>query len=565
MSAVPSTRPVISFASRDPAFRAYAQSLLRSRYRNDYDIVVCDTDELLDRLAAIRGEPTQIALVLVAYGAGDDDGLELLGDARRVEPSAQRAAVVKWGSFERARAVFDAIARGELDTYVVSTERPRDEEFHRAITDMLSQWMLGRESDFEAVWLIGSDTSPRANELRDLFTRNHIPIGFYDAESEQGRMRLASVSLDARALPVIVLQFTPEPRVLADPSNEDLADAFGLMARPRPDEVYDVVIVGAGPAGLAAAVNAASEGLRTLVVETHAVGGQAGTSSFIRNYPGFVPGVSGTRLAFNMFQQAWSFGATFFFMRRVTSVRSDSSGYALDLSDGSVVRTRSVVISSGVAYRPLGVPEVDAFVGRGVYYSAAVAEAPYLSGAHAYVVGAGNSAGQAVVHLAKFAAHVTMVVRDTNLGKSMSDYLIREITTSPNVTVRFSAEVTGARGDSRLDAIEVRDRSTGVTEWADAAGLFVLIGALPGADWMPDDIARDEWGYVMTGRDLPADVSAGREVLPLETTLPGVFAVGDIRRGSVKRVASAVGEGAMSIPYVHRHLDATRQSALARR
>jgi len=473
--------------------------------------------------------------------------------------------VVRWGAFDTARPVLDAVSRGELDTYVVATQRPRDEEFHGAITDMLSYWMLGREGEFQALWLIGEETSARTNALRDMFTRNHIPIGYYEAASEAGRERLASLELDAPALPVVVLHFTPERKVMTDPSDVELADAFGLMTTRGPDDVYDVAIVGAGPAGLAAAVNAASEGLRTFVIEGQAVGGQAGTSSLIRNYPGFLRGVSGQRLAFNMFQQAWAFGATFSFMRWVTGLRTEGARRVLDMSDGTEVHARSIVIASGVSYRMLGVPEVEDFVGRGVSYSAAVAEAPHTAGKHVFVVGAGNSAGQAAVHLGKFAARVTILVRDHNLGASMSEYLIRVIDAAPNIDVRYGVEVAGGSGSGRLESIVIRDRKSGETETVETAGLFVLIGASPRTEWLPEEVARDDWGFICTGPDVPDAEGRAREPLPLETSMPGVFAVGDIRRSSVKRVASAVGEGSISVPYLHRYLDEARDRELVDR
>ena len=313
-----------------------------------------------------------------------------------------------------------------------------------------------------------------------------------------------------------------------------------------------MTIIGAGPAGLAAAVYGASEGLDTLVVENHAVGGQAGTTSMIRNYPGFPAGVNGTRLANAMYQQAWGLGARFFFMRSVTDLRGDASGdLVLELSDGTRVHTRSVILATGASYRRLGAPGVDERVGKGVFYSPAVGEAMAMSGQPVMVVGGANSAGQAALHLAKYASMVTLVVRGASLSASMSEYLIRELAAATNVTIRYGSEVAEARGEPRLDAVTLRDARTGQLETLDAAGLFVLIGSQPRTEWLPPTVERDEWGFIRTGRDAGADAAAISA-----SSLPGVFAAGDVRAGSVKRVASAVGEGAVVITQVHQYLAA---------
>lgn len=553
-------RPVMVLVSRDARTRSVVGRELQKRYGVDYAVAVCDTSDGAAEEARRRTDDgAPVALLLAALGDEDPDALEFLAAIGAVHPTARRGVVVAWGDFGRAREVFDALNLGRIHLMLLRPEGDRDEEFHRAVTETLEDWATQQGGAFEAVRIIGRSTSPRVHELRDVFSRNHIPAGFVDVADERGRAALDQLGVDGGALPVVVLRFTPESVVLEDPSDLEIADAFGLMASPDPDEVFDVAIVGSGPAGLAAAVYAASEGLSCLVVEQQAVGGQAGTSSMIRNYPGFPRGVSGAKLAFSAFSQAWAFGARFLFMRQVLALRADGDLRVLELNDGSRIRSRTVVIATGVTYRRIGVDAVDALQGRGVFYGAAVTEAPSLAGGRVAVVGGGNSAGQAAAHLARFAAHVTVLVRGDGLATTMSDYLVRELDAAPNVVVHPHAEVVGAEGGDHLEALEVRDRRSGALERLDVDALFLLIGSEPRTDWLEGAVERDPWGFVMTGAEAAPGRTDGSfgERTPhlLETSVPGVFAVGDVRRGSVKRVASAVGEGAICIPFVHSYLN----------
>jgi thioredoxin reductase (NADPH) len=373
---------------------------------------------------------------------------------------------------------------------------------------------------------------------------------------------LAELGLEAPQLPVVTLRFAAEQSTLVNPSNAEIADAFGVMRPIAPGEVFDVAVVGAGPAGLAAAVGASSEGLQTVVIEHEAVGGQAGTSSMIRNYPGFSQGISGARLAQETRRQAWAFGTTFVYMRQVRSLARNDGHYRLRLSDGSVVTARSVIIATGATYRRLGIPALEDLQGRGVFYGAAVSEAPAMRGRSVFVAGGGNSAGQAALHLAKWANHVTILVRTESLADSMSDYLIREIGAAPNVEVRYRVQVADGTGTGRLESLVLEDTASGARRSVPADALFVLIGAQPRTQWLGEAIARDQRGFILSGPDLPAGTGGrrwhpARRPLPLETSLPGVFAAGDVRHGSVKRVASAVGEGAAAIPLVHQYLRTT--------
>ncbi len=554
--------PAIVVASEHAETCAVLSEEIRRRYGADYEVTTRHgADEAVSTLVAYRDGGAEVALVVSGYGEHDRDGLEVLARARRLHPAAMRAVAVGWGDFGRAREVFDALATGEIHQYLVRPEHRPDEEFHRSVTELLEDWTLGSETGFEAVRVIGDPKTSRSHELRDSFARNHIPIGFHDVRSDTGRRMLDSLGLDDPELPVVVVRFTAEPTVLANPTDLEIADAFGLMEPLPADAHFDVAIIGAGPAGLAAAVYAASEGLDTLVIEAEAVGGQAGTSSLIRNYPGFPRGVSGHRLTYSAFQQAWSFGATFQFMRKVTGLRGDGADRVIEMSDGSSVRAAAVVIATGSSYRRLDVPELEALIGNGVFYGAAVSEAPAMVGKAVFVVGGGNSAGQAAVHLAKYADRVTLLVRGGDLAASMSEYLIRELDASPNISIRFDVEVVGGGGPDGLDRLVVRDRTTGDDEAVAADALFLLIGSRPHTGWLEGSVARDEWGFVCTGQDLSEERS-DRPPLPLETSMPGVFAVGDVRRGSVKRVASAVGEGAIAVQYLHRYLEEMRRVAV---
>ncbi|HEY7136898.1 MAG TPA: FAD-dependent oxidoreductase [Acidimicrobiia bacterium] len=549
-------RPVIFAVTADPAARTCIDDELRKRYGADYDLVSATSiDEAHARLGALHtpGGGPRIALVLAGYGAADPGGLDFLRDARAIDPAVKRVALLRWGEFDTGPAVAEAHALGVIDHWLLVPEQARDEEFHRGIAELLEEWASGFAPGFEAIRIVGDPIAPRSAALRDLLSRSHVPFGFYAADSDRGRALLAETGFECPALPVVQLTFRPGVPALVDPSDAELIDTFGVGTQLAPDARFDVAIVGAGPAGLAAAVYASSEGLRTLLVEGGAIGGQAGSTSLIRNYLGFPRGVAGAKLAFSAYHQAWTFGTSFVFMRDALALGVDGDELVVSLSDGTSVHSSSVVVATGVTYRRLGVASVEALVGRGVFYSPAVSEVPALRGARVFVVGGGNSAGQAAVHVARYASEVTVLVRQPTLAASMSDYLVRAIDAAPNVRVRFDTEVVDASGDRRLEAITVRDRTTGVAEDLDADAVFLLIGAQPRTEWLTG-IARDDWGFVLTGNDvaaLPEVWPLGRPPFAYEASVPGVFAVGDVRRGSVKRVASSVGEGSVVISMVH--------------
>jgi thioredoxin reductase len=553
-------RAAIVIVGRDADVRKALDEELSGRYGTDYRIVVCDEPGVLEPvIRELLADGTPVALVIGGVGATDPDGIEALARVHGIDRTVSRVAAVRWGEWDTARPVFDAVSKGKIDHWVTRPVQSPDEQFHESITRFLTEWVSRHGGGFEAVQVIGEHWSARSQELRDAFSRNGIPIGFYDAGSARGLQLLQELRTGSAELPVVVLRFGGQQSVLVNPSNLEIADAFGLMT-PIPDgEVFDVAVVGAGPAGLAAAVYASSEGLRTVVVERMAIGGQAGTSSMIRNYPGFAQGISGARLAFEAYQQAWFFGTTFLFMRQVDDLSGRDGHYRLRLSDGSTLTTRAVVITTGASYRPLGVSKLEDLRGRGVFYGAGVSEAPAMRGQKVFVVGGGNSAGQAAMHLAKWAEQVTVLVRSQSLSDGMSDYLIREIDAAPNVDVQYGVQVVDGTGTDHLESLVLEDSKTRVPRSVPADGLFVLIGSQPRTEWLGDGLARDRWGFILTGQDVLDDPGArwpaDRQPLLLETSLPGVSAAGDVRSGAVQRVASAVGDGAITIPLVHRYLE----------
>jgi thioredoxin reductase (NADPH) len=559
----------IVIVSRNRGVRQVLHRELSKRYGGDYQIVACGQPaELAPWMRDLRAAGLPVALVIGGVGAQDPDGIEVLGAVRTIDPAAVRVAAVGWGDWPAMRSVFEAITVGTVDRWVNRPVAAPAEEFHRSITEFLREWNSQQAGGFEAVRVIGRRWSARSQELRDLFSRHQIPAGFYDAGSGQGRRMLRELGLESADLPVVVLQFAAEPSALANPSNLEIADAFGIMRPIPPGKVFDVAVAGAGPAGLAAAVYASSEGLSTVVVEHEAVGGQAGTSSMIRNYPGFSQGISGATLAQETRRQAWAFGTTFVYMRQVKSLARNDGHYELGLSDGGVVTARTVIIATGATYRRLGIPALEGLQGRGVSYGAAVSEAPAMRGRKVFVAGGGNSAGQAALYLAKWAGQVTILVRAASLADSMSDYLIREIDAAPNVDVHYRVQVADGTGTGHLESLVLEDTASGARRTVPADALFVLIGAQPRTQWLGEAIARDPRGFILTGADLPAGTGGprwrpARRPLPLETSLPGVFAAGDVRHGSVKRVASAVGEGAAAIPLVHQYLRTTAAAQAA--
>jgi thioredoxin reductase (NADPH) len=452
-----------------------------------------------------------------------------------------------------AEAIVEAMTFGYIDYYVLKPWRSPDELFHRTITVFLHEWSRTQPVARPQIAVVGDKWAKRPREVRDLLTRFRIDYAFYAADSHDGRDRLNRAGLSADQLPVVIML---NGGVLTNPSNAQIAEAFGVRANLEAETDFDVVVIGAGPAGLGAAVYGSSEGLRTLVVEREAIGGQAGSSTLIRNYLGFAKGVSGSELAQQAFQQAWVFGTTFLVTRAVTGIRRSGSHFVIALSNGEEALSRAIVLTMGVSYRRLDVPGLDDFIGAGVFYGASSVDGHAMQGRHVLIIGGGNSAGQAAIHLSAYAERVTIIVRSDSLESSMSDYLIKEIENTPKITVRSDTKVVGAKGEGWLQQVALLKRGAAEPENVDAEAMFVFIGALPHTDWLPSEIARDGWGFVLTGEDMPESLpfESSREPLLLETSVPGIFAAGDVRHGSLKRVASAVGEGSTAIRLVHEHL-----------
>ena len=404
------------------------------------------------------------------------------------------------------------------------------------------------------VRLIGQEWEPSTHHLREIFSRIGIPYGFYEPQAATARELLDAAGLDGQTLPVLVLR---SGRALVDPSYAELVAMLGFATEPEAER-YDLAIVGAGPAGLAAAVYGASEGLATVAIDAELPGGQAGTSSRIRNYLGFPTGLSGRDLTNRALEQAWFFGARLVLSRRATAIRPAGTEYVVELDGGRELTARTVLISTGVTWRRLDVPSLEAMQGAGVFYGAAASDAAPVEDADVFIVGAGNSAGQAAVHLARSAATVTLVVRGDRLAASMSDYLVRELDATPNIRIRLQTEVVRGAGTSRLTGLTLRDTAAGAEEEVPADALYVMIGAVPHTGWLEGTLARDEQGFILTGAEVAARAEhpwpLDRQPMLLETSLPGVFAAGDVRHGSVKRVASAVGAGSIAVQLAHLRL-----------
>ncbi|SOE03463.1 FAD-dependent oxidoreductase [Blastococcus haudaquaticus] len=548
------TQPLIVAVDDDPDLLAAVERELRNRYSPDYQICCLPSmDEgraTLQQQSAAGGD---VALVLAAEELAGAPGTEFLGEVARYFPHAQRALLLGWGLLGAPAvgdAIFEAIARGRIDHYIVRPSVPPDEQFHQAMSTFLLAWAETRGRAPHTIDVVSETWSGRGYELREVLGRCAMPHRFCLAQSEEGQAILADVG--ERRFPILVM---PTGHVMEDPTDADIARFSGAPIEPS-GESYDLVIVGCGPAGLSAAVYGASEGLRTAVVDAGSIGGQATSSSSIRNYLGFPRGVTGADLARRAYQQAWVFGARFAFMQQAVDLSQEDGGLVLRLHTGGMVTARAVVLATGASYRRLGVESLEALHGAGVFYGAAASEAPLVSGEEVFIVGGANSAGQAAIHLAGYAERVTLVVRAAALGAGMSHYLVRQVEETPNIEVRTGTEVVDGGGNGRLDHLVLRDRRSGEEERVDAYALFLMIGAQPHTDWLPPTVERDDAGFVVTGSDLGDGAlhALGRRPMALETSVPGVLAAGDVRHGSVKRVASAVGEGSVAIQFVHRLL-----------
>jgi thioredoxin reductase (NADPH) len=550
-------RPVLLAVDDEPAARSSIEEELRKRYGADYE-VICEGSgaAALGALEQVKVRGGEVALVLADQWMPDMTGIELLTKVHELDPAAKRALLTGWGDLEVGDRLVRAAVLGQVDDWGLKPWQPGDEGFHQLVVGLLYEWAQLHRPGFQVVQVVGEQWSAHVHELRDILARNKVLYGFLPADSEEGRALLERVGATTEQLPVVV---TFDGQVLRDPSFAEVAEALAAPTRPAA-AAYDVTVVGAGPAGLAAAMYGASEGLGTALLEPEATGGQAGTTSMIRNYLGFPRGISGTELAYRAFHQAIGFGADIVYGHRAVGLHAAGPDRVVTLGDGTEVTSRAVILATGVSWRRLGVAGLEALVGAGVFYGAATSEAVAMKDERVFVIGGGNSAGQAALHLASYAAKVTMLVRGPTLAETMSDYLVRELEATANVTVRYDTEAVDGQGDGRLTGLTLKDRTSGATETVPATALFILIGAEPHTGWLPGTIRRDRWGFLVTGNDLladgrpPAGWPLDRPPMPLETSLPGVFAAGDVRHGSTKRVAGAVGDGSVAIRLVHEHL-----------
>jgi thioredoxin reductase (NADPH) len=548
-------QPIIFLVSSDPAVLGVLDADLSRRFGNDTRIIGADGPAAgLARLARLADEVEPVALVIADQEMPEVEGVEFLASAHSLHPMAKRILLVE-RDYTSTNPIVPAMMLGQIDYHLVKPWSPNS-GLYPAVTQFLASWAGSEPDDFTMFRIAAPENSARAYEIRDLLTRFSMPFTFYATDSEQGKALASEVGQTGSRLPTVVRH---DGHVLVDPTDGELVEAVGGGTRLG-TELYDVAIVGAGPAGLSAAVYAASEGLDTIVIERQISGGQAGSSSRIRNVPGFTWGIGGHDLAYRACEQAWLFGANMVFARQATALRVAGDGHIVEVADGQEISARSIVLATGVSWRRLGIPRLDELIGAGVFYGAAASEARAMRGRHVCVVGAGNSAGQAVAHLAKYADEVTLLVRGDTLETSMSEYLITEVEGTSNVSVRLGVELVDGEGEERLLAVTVRDRSTGAVDRVPAAGLFVMIGAEPHTEWLDGVLGRDEQGFILTGNDLdrnddgPGGWPLQRAPVLLETSVPGVFAAGDVRHGSVKRVTTAMGEGATVIQLVHQHL-----------
>jgi thioredoxin reductase (NADPH) len=534
--------------------RAVARDL-RRRYGEQHRIVRAESGEAaLDALRQMKLRGDLVAVILADYRMPQLNGIEFLERAMDIYPGARRALLTAYAD---TGAAIDAINVVDLDYYLLKPWDPPEEKLYPVVDSLLDMWLSSDHRPVPETKIVGHRWSARSSEVREFLARNQVPYRWYAADEPEGRRLLEAADQDGQTLPVVI---APDGTVLVEPSEPELANKVGLATNPSTD-FYDLIVIGGGPAGLGAAVYGASEGLRTVLVERTATGGQAGQSSRIENYLGFPDGVSGAQLTDRARRQAAKFGAEILTTREVVGLEVNGSARTIRFADGTTISAHTVILATGVAYRQLTAPGLANLTGRGVYYGSALTEATSCTDQNVYIVGGANSAGQAAVYLGKHARSVTILVRAPSLTKSMSHYLIEQVDNVPAITVRTCTEVVEAHGTDHLERLTLRDSNTGETHTVDAQYLFAFIGAAPLTDWLKDVVVRDDHGFVVAGPDLvvegepPVGWPLDRMPYHLESSVPGVFVAGDVRAESAKRVASAVGEGAMAVMLVHRYLE----------
>jgi thioredoxin reductase (NADPH) len=547
--------PILLTVDDDPSVSRAVARDLRRRYGQDFRVVRADSgSDALDALREIKLRGDTVAAMLADYRMPHMNGIEFLEQAMDLFPHARRALLTAYADTD---AAIQAINVVDVDHYLLKPWDPPEEKLYPVVDALVDTWRAVDDRPVEETKVVGHRWSKPTYDVRDFLVRNSVPYRWYSVDEPEGRRLLDAAGAGPGEIPVVV---TPDGKVLRSPRNAEIAAVVGLSTEPAA-EFYDLIVIGGGPAGLGAAVYGASEGLRTVLVERQATGGQAGQSSRIENYLGFPDGVSGNQLTDRARLQARKFGAEVLTARDAVKLEARGPARVVTFSDGSEIAAHAVVLANGVAYRALGAPGCGDLTGRGVYYGSAATEAQACGGEDVYIVGGANSAGQAAVFFSRHARSVTLVVRGASLEQSMSHYLIEQLRAIDNVSVRVDTTVIEAHGDDHLEQVSLCDGETGKVETVPCSHLFVFIGAAPYTDWLGDAIARDPHGFVQTGPDLlaegrrPAGWPLDRDPLYLESSIPGVFVAGDVRSQSVKRVASAVGEGAMAVTLVHRYLE----------
>jgi thioredoxin reductase (NADPH) len=551
------SRPSILTVDDDPSVSRAVARDLRRHYGESYRIVRAESGaQALEALREIKLRGEEVAALLADYRMPQMSGIEFLEEAMDLFPQARRVLLTAYADTE---AAIQAINVVDLDHYLLKPWDPPEEKLYPVLDELLHAWSVTDRQPVRQVRVIGHRWSPRSYAVRDFLARNSVPFRWYsldDGDCEAARL-LAAAGQDGTALPVVV---TPEGEPLVRPTDAELAARVGLSTQPSSD-FYDLIVVGGGPAGLGAAVYGGSEGLRTVLVERVATGGQAGTSSRIENYLGFPDGVSGEQLTERARRQALKFDVEMLTTRDVVALEQRGAARVVRFDDGTELAAHTVILATGVSYRMLGAPGLENLAGRGVFYGAATTEGPSCAGQDVYLVGGANSAGQAAMYFSGHARRVVLVVRGNSLDSSMSRYLIDQIAAVPNIEVRTCTEVVGGTGDDHLETLTLLHTATGEKTTVEASWLFAFIGAAPRTDWLEGTLSRDDRGFLLAGPDLTADGRSpdgwglDRPPYHLETSVPGVFVAGDVRAESVKRVASAVGEGAMAVTLVHRYLE----------
>lgn len=554
LGAFMATRPVLLAVDDERQVLRAVEADLRRRFGSEYRVMGADSGPVaLDTLKRLALRDTPVALLLVDQRMPRMSGVEFLREAMRLYPEAKRVLLTAYAD---TQAAIRAINEVNVDHYLLKPWEPPEERLYPVLEDLLADWQGHYRPSYEGIRLIGTRWSVRSHEIRDFLGRNQVPYRWLNVEAdEEARRLVAALDGDSVGLPLLLF---PDGSYLSEPSNLELAERVGLRTRAQRPH-YDVVIVGAGPAGLAGAVYAASEGLDTLLVERQAPGGQAGTSSRIENYLGFPVGISGADLTRRAVTQAVRFGAELLVPQEATGLEIRDPYRIVRLGDGTELSADAVLIATGVSYRLLNVEGIERYIGAGVYYGAGASEARFVQGEDVYIVGGANSAGQAAVFFSRYARSVTMLVRGPSLSSSMSRYLVDEIEAIPAICVRPNTEIVAVHGGVGLEAITVADSSTGARETVATRALCVFIGATPHTEWLEGLLERDRFGYLVTGPDLsvdgrrPAVWKLDRDPYLLESSVPGVFVAGDVRARSIKRVASAAGEGAMSVQFIHQY------------